>query len=261
MSFEPLENLNGQTVVIAGAMGGVGYATARRLAARGARIIGLVRRNLDTAQEKLDELPNAHLNHLAILADVTVREQITEARDQIDQCDILINASGSSVFIPRVRVDLLSDKIFDTILTDNLRSQYSIIRTFLPLIKKSPTGLIVNLGSTAGAGVGGSNIAYAAAKAGIESITRNLSMAILPTRIINVVFTGVETDFIKHRPDNFYELERDQNPMGRCPTVDDIANTIEAYATVVRFTTGVSIVVDGGKSLYRGQPKVKQNET
>jgi NAD(P)-dependent dehydrogenase (short-subunit alcohol dehydrogenase family) len=261
MSFEPLDNLNGQTAIIAGSMGGVGYATARRLADRGARIVGLVRRNVEDAQEKLDQLPNDHLKHLAILADVTVKDQLTAARDQIDQCDILVNASGNSVFIPQFRLDLLSDKIFDAMLTDNLRSQFSIIRTFLPLIKKSPTGLIVNLGSTAGAGVGGSNIAYAAAKAGIDSMTRNLSMAILPTRIINVVFTGVETDFIKNRPDNFYELEKEQNPMGRCPTVDDIANTIEAYATVIRFTTGVSVVVDGGKSLHRGQPKARQHGT
>lgn len=257
MSFEPLENLNGQTVVIAGALGGVGYATAQRLADRGARIVGLVRRNLENAQEKLDQLPNAHLRHLAILADVTVKDQLNAARDQIDQCDILVNASGSSVHIPHFRIDLLSDKIFDTIITDNLRSQFSVIRTFLPLIKQSASGLIVNLGSTAGAGVGGSNIAYAAAKAGIDSLTRNLSMSILPARIINITFSGVETNFIKHRPDNFYHLEQEQNPLGRCATVEDIARTIEAYATVVRFTTGVNVVVDGGKSLTRGLQKSK----
>lgn len=257
MSFEPVDNLNGQTAVIAGAMGGVGYATAQRLADRGARVIGLVRRDLETAQQRLDQLPNNHLKHVAILVDVTVKEQLSAARDQIDQCDILVNASGSSVYIPHFKVDLLSDKIFDTMLTNNLRSQFSIIRTFLPLLRKSPAGLIVNLGSTAGAGVGGSNIAYAAAKAGIDSLTRNLSMSILPTRIINVAFTGVETDFIKHRPDNFYELEKEHNPMGRCPTTEDIAKTIEAYATVIRFTTGVTVVVDGGKSLSRGITKTK----
>ena len=195
MSFEPLDNLNGQTAVIAGAMGGIGYATAQRLADRGARIIGLVRRNIETAQQRLDQLPNSHLKHRVILTDVTDRDQLSLARNQIDRCDILVNASGSSVHIPHFRIDLLSDKIFDNILTDNLRSQFSVIRTFLPLIKQSPSGLIVNLGSTAGTGTGGSNIAYAAAKAGIDSLTRNLSMAILPARIINVTFSGVETNF------------------------------------------------------------------
>jgi NAD(P)-dependent dehydrogenase (short-subunit alcohol dehydrogenase family) len=257
MSFEPLENLNGQTAVIAGAMGGVGYATAQRLAARGARIIGLVRRDVEAAQQKLNQLANSELNHMAVLADVTDKDQLTAARKQIDHCDILVNASGSTIAIPHFKVDLLSDKIFDTILTDNLRSQFSVIRTFLPLIKQSANGLIVNLGSTVGASVGGSNIAYAAAKAGIDSITRNLSLAILPARIINVVFTSVETNFIKNRPENLYEIERAQNPLGRCPTVDDIAYTIEAYATVVRFTTGVNVVVDGGKSHFRGLPKAK----
>lgn len=257
MSFEPLENLNGQTAVIAGAMGGVGYATAQRLANRGARIIGLVRRDVEAAQQRLNQLPNNKLNHLAILADVTKNDQLLAAAKQIDHCDILVNASGGSVFIPQFRVDLLSDKIFDTILTDNLRSQFGVIRTFLPLIKQSANGLIVNLGSTVGANVGGSNIAYAAAKAGIDSITRNLSTVVAPARIINVVFTGVETDFIKNRPDNLYEMERTQYPLGRGPTVDDIAYTIEAYATVIRFTTGINVVVDGGKSTFRGLPKGK----
>ena len=174
MSFEPLDNLNGQTAVIAGAMGGIGYATAQRLADRGARIIGLVRRNIETAQQRLDQLPNSHLKHRVILTDVTDRDQLSLARNQIDRCDILVNASGSSVHIPHFRIDLLSDKIFDNTLTDNLRSQFSVIRTFLPLIKQSPSGLIVNLGSTAGTGTGGSNIAYAAAKGGLRNVSQQL---------------------------------------------------------------------------------------
>jgi 3-oxoacyl-[acyl-carrier protein] reductase len=75
MSFEPLDNLNGKVVIITGAMGGIGYATAQRLAAKGARVIGIVRRNLDEAQAKLNELPNSELNHLAVLADVTNKVQ------------------------------------------------------------------------------------------------------------------------------------------------------------------------------------------
>ena len=120
MNFEPLDNLNGQTAVIAGAMGGVGYATAQRLAARGARIIGLVRREVETSQKRLDQLPNNHLKHTAILADVTVKEQLTAARDQVEQCDILVNASGSSLYIPHSKLDLLNDKIFRIYLCESV---------------------------------------------------------------------------------------------------------------------------------------------
>jgi len=144
--------------------------------------------------------------------------------------------------------------MFDKIITDNLRAQFGVIRTFMPLLKQSQRGLIVNIGSNSSIGTGGSNIAYAAAKAGLESITRNLALFFAPeVRVILLQIGGVETDFIKGRPEGYYDREAAVTPLGRNTSTEDVACTIEAYATTIRFATGVNVVVDGGKNLSGSQ--------
>ena len=62
MTFERLENLSGQVVVITGSNGGVGFATAQRLAKSGAKIIGIVRRDVDKMQDRLNQqIGRAHV--------------------------------------------------------------------------------------------------------------------------------------------------------------------------------------------------------
>ena len=73
MTFERLENLNGQVAVITGAAGGVGFATATRLSKSGAKIVGLVRSNVEEMQARLDTLGQGHV---AMLADVTDSKQL-----------------------------------------------------------------------------------------------------------------------------------------------------------------------------------------
>lgn len=245
MSHQPIDNLHNQTAVITGINGSIAQATALRLAHRGARIIGIARQNQDQAQKFLDTLGN---NNLAVLADVTKNTEVAQATKQIDHCDILVNCAGSSVFVPHAHTDLLTDELFDSMLTVNLRSVYTVIRNFLPLLKKSSQGLVVNVGSTA-AHAGGSNMAYAAAKAGVDSLTRNLSRAIAPVRVISVSPGGIDNDFVKNRSQELLTHAVKTTPLARLATADDVAATIEAYATTIRFATGITVTVDGGRTI------------
>lgn len=245
MSTHPINNLHNQTVVITGANGSIARATAERLSAKGARIIGIVRQNVEQTQNFLTSLG---FDNLALQADVTKNDEVQQVVQKINSCDILINTAGNSIFVPHMHTALLTDELFDSMLTNNLRSTYTVIRNFLPLLQKSSQGLIVNVSSTA-AYVGGSNLAYAAAKAGIDSLTRNLSRVIAPVRIVSIAPGGVETDFVKYRPDNFYSRVIDTTPLARVATTDDIAASIEAYATLIRFATGVTVTIDGGRTI------------
>ena len=255
MTYKPLDSLQEQVAVITGVTGSIGFATAARLAARGARIVGIVRRDVEDAQVKLNSLPNSHLEHRAILADVIDKGQVNDAVKQViaiaGKCNILINTHGQTRRIPHERIELLSDDFFDDAVQKNLRSYFTVIRSFVPLMKKSPEGLIVNIGSAAGQNAGsGSNIAYCSAKAGIDALTRNLSRVLAPDiRVVGISPGALATKFVPNVVDGFYEGVVKGTPLQRVPDVEDVAATIEAVATLIRFVTGNVITVDGGRTL------------
>ena len=151
MSFERLLDLSGRVVVITGGCGQVGYATAKRLAQQGARIIVLVRNNLQQAQSMMLDLPNTELDHFAILASITNTNELKSAVEQVKEragrCDILINSASILNPISPSNLHNLTDEIFDEIVTVNLRGVYATIREFSDLLKDSGDGLIVNLSS------------------------------------------------------------------------------------------------------------------
>ncbi len=93
-----MNKLEGKIVVITGASGNVGYNSAKVLAGQGARIIGIVRKNLESAQQMFIDLPNPHLNHKVILASVKDSSSLKTAVASLDilKCDILINCAGRS---------------------------------------------------------------------------------------------------------------------------------------------------------------------
>jgi NAD(P)-dependent dehydrogenase (short-subunit alcohol dehydrogenase family) len=250
MTFEALDNLNGHTVVITGANGGIGRATASALACSGARIIGLAHRNTDQLQQYLDQLPNNNLGHLAVCADVTDSQQLQQAVSSITHCDILVTTAGFSKTIAHHDLDALTDEFFDSILTANLRSVFSTVKTFVPLLKQSANALIVNVSSVSALKPGsGSNIAYAAAKAGVESMTKNLALSLAPTiRVVSVCPGLLNTGFLDYKQE-IYDRVGTTTPLKRLGTTKDIAHAIEALATRIRFMTGNTIVVDGGKIL------------
>lgn len=254
MSFHRLEDLAGQVVVITGGTGGMGYATAKRLAAKGARIVGIVRRNLEESQAKYNELPNQHLEHFVINAPIddssALAAAVLEVKTRAGRCDILVNTAGTTKSVPHQNLDMLTDELFDSIMQVNLRGVFATIRAFAPLLKESGNGLIVNISSASGIRSGGSNIAYAASKAGMDSMTRNLARALAPAiRVVSIAPSAVDTAFLPNRSQDFLNNAAKLTPLGRIGEVDDIASTVEACATTLRFTTGNCFVIDGGRTI------------
>jgi NAD(P)-dependent dehydrogenase (short-subunit alcohol dehydrogenase family) len=250
MTYEPLDNLNGQVAVVVGAAGGIGFATAKKLADSGARVIGIVRRNAEELQKKFDQFENSQLNHQVLLADNTKTSNLEKAVNHLTQCDLLINTAGFSKTIPHQNLDELTDEFFDTMLTVNLRSVFSTIKTFLPLLRQSTCGLIVNISSASALRPGhGSNLAYVAAKAGLESLTKNLALSLAPQiRVVSICPSSMNTGFL-NQSEEFYHRAADTTPLTRIAVPEDIALVVEACATKMRFVTGNCFVVDGGRIL------------
>jgi NAD(P)-dependent dehydrogenase (short-subunit alcohol dehydrogenase family) len=88
-----------------------------------------------------------------------------------------------------------------------------------------------------------------AAKAGVESMTKNLALAMAPTvRVVSICPSSLNTGFLEHGQD-FYDRAGSATPLKRVGTAEDIAAAVEAVATRMRFMTGNSLVVDGGRIL------------
>lgn len=255
MTFESLDRLDGRVVVIAGGKGAIGQATAHRLAARGARIVSLDRSRPDTVQPMLDALPVVGSGeHFAVTASITDSAQLIAAAQTVAEraghCDVLINSAGFTRSIAATDLDSLTDEVFDEIVQTNLRGVFSTIRAFVPLLKASGDGLVVNVSSIAGFTGSGSNLAYVAAKAGVDVLTKSLAKVLAPSvRVIAISPGVVDSSFVPGRGADFNEKAAASIPLKRIGTVDDIASAIEACATQLRFATGSRIVIDGGRSL------------
>jgi len=254
MSFEPLSRLDGKVVVITGGKGAIGMATARRLAALGARIVS-IDRNPEGVPALLSGLPGvaagAHFSLSASITDSTALEAAAAAvKAQAGRCDVLVNSAGFTQAVAPADLEALTDSLFDQVVQTNLRGVFSTIRAFTPLLKASGDGLIVNVSSIAGFTGAGSNLAYVAAKAGLDIMTKSLAKVLAPqVRVLAVSPGVVDSSFVPGRGADFNDKAAATIPLKRIGQVEDIASAIEACATTMRFATGSRFVVDGGRSL------------
>jgi len=251
--FSPKDRLDGQVAVIAGGTGAIGMATARRLAALGARCV-LLHRSADeaAAQALAQGLPGA--GHTALRASVTDSASLKAAAAQLAQTcpavHLLVNSAGYTKAVPAADLEALTDELIDEMLQVNFRGVIATIRAFLPLLKASGDGLIVNISSIAGFTGTGSNLGYVAAKAGVDVVGDALARVLAPTvRVVSVSPGVVDSSFVPGRGADFNTKTAATIPLRRIGTVDDVAAAVQACATTLRYVTGTRLVVDGGRHL------------
>ena len=247
-------SLQGRVALVVGGAGAIGAATSRMLAASGATIVVThldTERDTQAATALLAELGDGHG---AFVADVADTASLIALRDAIQarfgRLDILINAAGYTKPIPHADLDALTDELIDRMLQVNWRGQFATIRTFAPMLKASGDGLVVSISSIAAFTAVGSSIAYCAAKAGIDVMTKSLARVLAPeVRVLAVAPGVVDTSFVPGRGADFNTKTANTTPLKRIATAEDIASAILACATQLGFATGTTFVVDGGRSL------------
>jgi 3-oxoacyl-[acyl-carrier protein] reductase len=255
-SFAPRERLDGEVAVITGGAGAIGAATARRLAALGARVVLLQRGALDAAQALLAELPGQGegRDHFALRASVTDSAALADAAAQVAErtggATLLVNAAGFTKPVSAANLDALDDALIDAVFAVTWRGSFAAIRAFAPQLKASGDALVVNVSSIAAFTGLGSNLAYAAAKAGMDATTRALAKTLAPqVRVLAVSPGVVDTPFVAGRDAGFNERVGATLPLKRVGVADDVAAAIVACATSLRYATGSVFVVDGGRHL------------
>lgn len=249
------KSLDGKVALVVGGSGAIGAATCRMLAQAGATVVLTHKpgeRSTEVTSGILKELPGAgHSAHPADVADTAsllrVRDAIAERHGRLD---ILVNAAGFTKPVPHADLEALDDELIDRMFQVNWRGQFAAIRTFAPFLKRSRDGLIVSISSISAFTGVGSSIAYCAAKAGIDVMTKALARVLAPeVRVLAVSPGVVDTHFVPGRGANFNDKVSASTPLRRIAQADDIAAAITACATMLSYSTGHIVQVDGGRAI------------
>ena len=247
-----MTELQGQAALVTAVAAASGRAICRRLAAAGARIIITYSRDQGKARAAADALAGG--DHLIIRAPVDDSE--AQARlaaaiaEKYGRLDILVNNAGITKAVPHADLAGLDDETIDQIFRVNWRGAFASIRALQPLLTAGAGGVVVNITSIAGRTGVGSNVAYCASKAAMDSMTRSLARALAPRiRVLSVSPGWVNGEYAQRMPRALIAEQEDKTPLGRIAEADDVAEAVYAAVTHLRFSTGDIIPVDGGRPL------------
>jgi 2-hydroxycyclohexanecarboxyl-CoA dehydrogenase len=247
--------LDGKVALVTGGASGIGAATARRLAAEGARVaIGDI--NDQGAAAIAGELDGVGVE-LDVTDTASVGSAVAHVQDRLGPVDVLVNNAGTDLFSYFVNTD---EGTWDFVLGVNLRGVLAVTHAVLGSMQERRTGAIVNVASEAGrVGSQGSSI-YSAAKAGVIGFTKAIAKESARYRVrCNAVAPGpIETPLLNAAPQLLGELgERlkqgmvNQTVLKRCGEPEEVAAAIVFLASEdASYITGQTLGVSGGLSMW-----------
>jgi NADP-dependent 3-hydroxy acid dehydrogenase YdfG len=190
-----MEKLTNKNILIAGATGGVGRNTAKLLAQSGARVF-LAGRNADKLAELAEELsiPAERCFSIDLTDENSINEMANAIHTQVPQIDILLNAAGIGIIKP---LEQLSVEEFQLSLSTNLVGSFLLVQKFLPAMKTSGKGLIINIPGILGKIPMAGAAAYCASKYGLVGMMQSIREELKRTeiRITNIFLGGVDSPF------------------------------------------------------------------
>ena len=252
-----LFDLTGKVAIVTGSSRGIGRAIAERMAEHGARVV-VSSRKAAACEDVAKAINTKHGEGRAIVipANISSKDELKrladETRQKFGQIDILVcNAASNPYYGPQQDIP---DDAFQKILTNNIVANHWMISNVIPEMVKRKGGAIIIISSIGG--LRGSPVigAYCISKAADMQLARNLAIEYGAHNVrINTIAPGlIKTDFAKALWDDPETLKRSTAgaAMKRIGEPDEIAGAAVFLASKAgSFTTGQTIVVDGGATI------------
>ena len=242
--------LKDKVAIITGGSRGIGYATADKFLAEGAKVILAAnsQASADKAVERLKEkYPEATIAGISpdLASLESVREAYRSATEKYGCVDILVNNAGVSESTPFMEY---TAETFDKVMDLNVKGVFNATRAAAECMVARGTGVILSTSSMVSISGQPSGFAYPASKFAVNGLTVSLARELGPKGIrVNAVAPGItETDMMKAVPKEVIEPMIARIPLRRLGQPEDIANAFAFLASdEASYITGVVLSVDG----------------
>ncbi|MCD7948376.1 MAG: SDR family oxidoreductase [Oscillospiraceae bacterium] len=233
-----------KTVLITGGSRGIGAAAARRFAEGGYRV-AINYLKSETQAKTLAE----HIGGIPLQGDISCRAQaqdvVSRALSSLGGIDCLVCNAG-----------IAQQALFPDVTEEDWRRMFAVhvdgvfhtVQAVLPHMISHKAGRIVTLSSMWGVTGGSCEVSYSAAKAAVIGMTKALAKELGPSGIaVNCVAPGViATDMNAALNEESLQTLREETPLGRIGTAEDVAESIYFLGSTARFMTGQVLSPNGG---------------
>lgn len=242
-------SLTDRVVVVTGASSGLGVAFAQAAAEAGADVV-LAARRTDRLEKTADLVRAAGRQALCVATDIAdpaqAQNMIDAAMEKFGRVDVLVNNAGVGTAVPATRE---TPEQFRQVVDINLNGSYWAAQAAGKVMK--PGSAIVNIASVLGLTTAGlPQAAYAASKAGVIGLTRDLAQQWGARKGIrvNAIAPGFfETEMTDQYQDGYLESMKSRLVLGRLGDPEELAATVVWLASnAAAYVTGQTIAVDGG---------------
>ncbi len=242
--------LEGKNVIITGASRGIGKGIAEIFVSHGANIAFTYHSSEEKAkalEKELSKSGSKVIGYKSDASDYNAAQQLAEdVINEFGSIDVLVNNAGITKDQLLMR---MSEEDFDTVMQVNIKSVFNLTKAVMRSMLKQRNGSIINMSSVVGVKGNAGQANYAASKAAIIGFTKSVALELGSRNIrCNAIAPGfIETEMTQSLDENTVKEWREQIPLKRGGTPEDIANTSLFLASdMSAYLTGQVLNVCGG---------------